>query len=151
MGIRLSVPKIHRKYTTVFSGWPSFMQHLRKCLHIECTVEEVDFPHDLVKRAKEADMFSLRWGKNVRLSNASNFETKPPGITNMSKYICRHVNYHSSMIYCGLVLVVVLDRHQLFYSVNNSLIQVGSISLRRVLYHHMKLAEGYSLIVEVHQ
>ena len=88
-------------------------------------------------------MFTPRWEKNVRLSNASMFETKPPEIKNMSKYVLRHVNYHSIMIYCGLVGVLGLDRNQLFYSVNNPLIQFGSMSLRHVLYHHMKLAEGY--------
>ena len=44
-----------------------------------------------------------------------------------------------------------LDKHQQFYSFNNPLMQVGYISLRCVLYHHMKLAEGYTLIAEVHQ
>ena len=47
--------------------------------------------------------------------------------------------------------VVVLDIQQPFYSFNSPLIQVGYMSLRHVLYHHMKLAEGYSLIAEVHQ
>ena len=69
----------------------------------------------------------------------------------MSKYVRHHVNYQSSMIYCGLMVVVGLDRQQPLYSVNNPLIQVGSMSLRHVLYHHMNLAEGYSLIAEVHQ
>ena len=63
MGIRLSAPKIHGQDTTFFSGWPSFMQHRRKCLHLECAVEEVDFLQDLVKRAKEADLFTPRWGR----------------------------------------------------------------------------------------
>ena len=31
------------------------------------------------------------------------------------------------------------------------MIQVGSMSLLHALYHHMKLAEGYPLIAEVHQ
>ena len=39
MGIRLSVPEIHGQETTFFSGWPSFMQHLRKCIYLECAVE----------------------------------------------------------------------------------------------------------------
>ena len=69
----------------------------------------------------------------------------------MSKYICLHVNYHTGMIYCGLAGVVVLDRQQLFYSVNNPFIQVGSMLFRHVLYHHMNLAEGHSLIAEVHK
>ena len=114
-------------------------------------MEEVYFLQDLVKRAKEDDRFIPRWGKNVRLSNYSKFETKPPDITIMIKYVCRHVNYHSSMIYCGLVGVFVLDRQQPLYSVNNPLIQVGSMLLRHVLYHHMKLAEVYSPIAELHQ
>ena len=124
MGICLSVPKINVQDTIFFSGWPSFIQHRRKCLHLDCAVEEVDFLQDIVKRAKEYDMFTPRWGKKVRLPNASMFDTKPPEITNMSKYVRRHVNYHSSMIYCGLVGVVVLDRQQPFYSVKNTLIQV---------------------------
>ena len=33
-GIRLSVPKIHGQDTTVFSGWPSFMQHRQKFIHL---------------------------------------------------------------------------------------------------------------------
>ena len=41
--------------------------------------------------------------------------------------------------------------HQALYSVNNTLIQVGFMLLRRVLYHHMNLDEGYALIAEVHQ
>ena len=92
MGIRLSVQKIHGQDTTVFISWPSFMQHRRKCLHLECAMEEVDFLQDLVKRAKEADIFTPKWGKNVRMSSASAFETKPPDITNMSKYVRLHVN-----------------------------------------------------------
>ena len=47
--------------------------------------------------------------------------------------------------------VLGLDRQQPFYSVINTLIQVCSMSLRHVLYHRMKLAEGYSLILEAHQ
>ena len=110
MGIHLSVTKIHRQETTVFSGWPSFIQHYQKYLHLECAVEEVDFLQDIFKRAKEADLFIPRWGKNVRLSNASTFENKPPDITNMSKYLCCHMNDQSSMIYCGVVVVVRLYR-----------------------------------------
>ena len=41
MGIRLRVPKIHGHDTTVFIGWTSFMQHRRKCLHLECAVEKL--------------------------------------------------------------------------------------------------------------
>ena len=67
MGIRLSAPKIHGQDTTVFSGWTSFMQHLRKCLHVKPAVGEVDFLQDLFKRAKEADLFTSRWINNARL------------------------------------------------------------------------------------
>ena len=44
-----------------------------------------------------------------------------------------------------------MDKKEPFYSVNNPLIQVVSMSLRHVLYHHTKLDEGYSLIAEMHQ
>ena len=50
-----------------------------------------------------------------------------------------------------MVGVLRWDRQQLFYSVNNPLILVGNMSLRHVLYHYMKLAEGYYLIAEVYQ
>ena len=36
-----SVPKIHEQDTTVLSVWPSFMQHHRKFLHLECSVEKL--------------------------------------------------------------------------------------------------------------
>ena len=38
-GIHLIVPKIHGQETTVFSGWPSFIQHCQKYLHLDCAVE----------------------------------------------------------------------------------------------------------------
>ena len=60
MGISLSVPTINGKDTTIFSGWLSFMQHHQKCLHLEFAVEEVDFLQDLVKQAKESDLFTPR-------------------------------------------------------------------------------------------
>ena len=44
-----------------------------------------------------------------------------------------------------------LDRQQPLYSVNDPWIQVGSILLCHVLNNHMKIAEGYSLIAELHQ
>ena len=109
-------------------------------------MEEVDFFQDLSKQDKEAYLFTSRWENNLRLSNASTFETKPPEITNMIKYVRHHANEHSIIIYCGLVVVVGLDRQQLLYIVNNSLIKFCSMSLLHVLYHHMKLAEGYSLL-----
>ena len=69
----------------------------------------------------------------------------------MSKYVLRHVSYPDNMIYYGMVVVVGMDRKKPFCSVNNPLIQVGYMLLRHVMYHHMNLAEGYSLIAEVHQ
>ena len=75
MVICLSVLKIYGQETTVFSGWPSFMQHRRKCLHLQCAVEEVDFLQGFAKQAKESDLFTPRWGKNVKPSNAYTFET----------------------------------------------------------------------------
>ena len=42
-----------------------------------------------------------------------------------------------------------LDIQQPLYIVNNPLIQVISMLLCHVLYYHIKLAEGYSLVVEV--
>ena len=69
----------------------------------------------------------------------------------MNKYVRCHVNSHSGMIYCGLMVVVGLDRQKPLYSVKNLLIQVSSMLLRHVMYHHMKLDEGYYLIAEVHQ
>ena len=87
----------------------------------------------------------------MRLSNDSMFENKSPEITNMSNYVRHHVNYNCSMIYLGMVVVVGLDRQQPFYSINNSLIQIGSMYLFHVLYHHINLSEIHSLIAEVHQ
>ena len=55
------------------------------------------------------------------------------------------------MMYDGLTGIVKLDKKVKFYSVTNPSEVKGSMSLRHVLYNHLKLADGHSLIGEVHQ
>ena len=76
---------------------------------------------------------------------------KPQDLTNMARYIRRHVNYLSSMTYEGLVGFVDLDREVAFYAESNESKVMGYMSLCHVLYKFLKLSGGHSLIGEIHQ
>ena len=69
----------------------------------------------------------------------------------MGRYVRRHVNYHSSMIYDGLVGVVDLNWEVAFYAESDPTRLVGYMSLWYVLYKFMKFYDGHSLIGEIHQ
>ena len=151
LGMRLNVPKIPGQDTTAFKGWPRKLQWFRKVLHVECDSNAVPMIKDLVASAKRRGMFKPVWGKNVRISNTAGAKTKPQDLTNMSRYVRRHVNYHSSMIYDGLVGINNLDYDVPFYAESDADRVVGYMSLRFVLYRFIKLSGGHSLFGEIHQ
>ena len=76
---------------------------------MECDSAEVSMIQDLVAAAKRQGLFETMWGKSVRVSNTAGNKTKPQDLTNMNSYICRHVNYHSSMICEDLMGITNLD------------------------------------------
>jgi hypothetical protein len=152
MGLRLNVPKIPGQDTTQFSKWPHRLQFRRKCLHIECDEGDADLIKHLMDVAKRRDMFQPYWGRNARLSEQANKKTtKMYVLKNMEKYVKRHVNYHSSMTSAGLIGVVALDDSVPFYKTSDPTEIAGYMTLRHVLYNHIKLADGHSLFGEVHQ
>ena len=151
MALRLNVPKIPGQDTSVFQGWPRRMQWYRKVLHVECDSNSCDMLRDLVASTKFRGLFSPVWGKNVRLSNTAGKDTKPQDLTNMGRYVRRHVNYHSSMTYDGLVGIGELDQPVPFFSETDSQKVMGHMTLRYVLYKFVKLSGGHSLIGEIHQ
>ena len=151
LALRLNVPKFPGQDTSVFQGWPKRMQWYRKVLHIECDVGKSEMLRDLVELAKSRNLFKPRWGKNVRLSNTAGKESKPQDISNMGRYVRRHVNYHSSMTYGGLVGIVELDEQVPFYAESDPSKVMGEMSLRYVLYKFIKLSGGHTLIGEIHQ
>ena len=134
LGMRLNVPKIPGQDTTAFKGWPRRLQWFRKVLHVECDSNAVPMIQDLVAAAKRRGMFKPVWGKNVRISNTAGAKTKPQDLTNMSRYVRRHVNYHSSMIYDGLVGINDLDTAVPFYAESDADKVMGYISLCYMLY-----------------
>ena len=150
-GLRLNVPKIPGQDTSVFYSWPKRIQWHRKTLHLECDVKDSKMMQDLVAVTKRRNLIFPVWGKNVRLTNTSFKDTKPQELTNMGQYVHRHVNYHSSMIYDGLVGVVDLNQEVAFYAESDPTRLMGYMSLRYVLYKFMKLSDGHSLIGEIHQ
>ena len=151
LGMRLNVPKIPGQDTTVFKNWPHRSQWYRKVLHVECDSNAVPMIQDLVAVAKRRGLFKPVWGKNVRVSNTAGDKTKPQDLTNMSRYVRRHVNYHSSMIYDGLVGINDLDIPVPFYAETDADKVMGHMTLRYVLYRFVKVLGGHSLFREIHQ
>ena len=151
LGMRLNVPKIPGQDTSAFKGWPRRLQWYRKVLHVECDSDAVPMIQDLVAAAKQRGLFKPMWGQNVRVSNTAGAKTKPQDLTNMGRYVRRHVNYHSSMIYDGLVGINALDTPVPFYAESDPNRIMGQMTLRYVLYRYIKMSGGHSLIGEIHQ
>ena len=89
---------------------------------------------DLVASAKRRGLFKPVWGKNVIVSNTVGDRTKPQDLTNMSRYVRHHVNYHLSMIYDGLVGINDLDTQVPFYTETDADKVMGHMTLCYVLY-----------------
>ena len=51
------------------------MQHRRKCINVECDAEEAKVVQASMAKAKDMDIFTLVWGKQVWQTNAA--ETRP--------------------------------------------------------------------------
>ena len=56
------------------------MQHRWKCIHVECNAEEAKFVQASVAKAKDMDIFTLVWGKQVWLTNAAETSSDPKNI-----------------------------------------------------------------------
>jgi hypothetical protein len=69
----------------------------------------------------------------------------------VASYSRHHINYQANSRYDGIRGILDLDRMFDIPSVSDSTRVVGKMSLRGILYKHVKTAEGHQLFLEVHQ
>jgi hypothetical protein len=72
-------------------------------------------------------------------------------MSSVATYARNHVNYQASTTYDGIRGILDLDKAFPIHSVTDSTQVVGNISLRYLLYNHIKTDSGFPLFLEVHQ
>ena len=150
-GTRVNVPKIKGQDTRVFENWSREQQFMRKAVHFESDREDSAFVQDLMEKAKLEDLIRPIWGPHVKVSKTSDNDTEPQNLNGQSRWVRKHVNYHASMEYGGLTGIVGLDKK---VPIQNEEMSDGDgieISLRDILYTHVKMPDGTPLFAEVHQ
>ena len=150
-GIRVNVPKIKGQDTRVFENWSREQQFMRKAVHFESDRDDSDFVQDLMEKAKLEDLIRPLWGVHVKVSKTSDNDTEPQNLNGQSRWVKKHVNYHASMVYGGLTGIVGLDKKVPIHNDGMSDGDGSEISLRDILYTHVKMPDGTPLFAEVHQ
>ena len=64
-------------------------------------------------------------------------------INNVKSYVRKHVNFRYSMTTAGLFGMWDLDTDVPFYNISNTDEIAGFLSMRQVLYNHMKMSDGH--------
>ena len=157
IGVRLAMPKLPGQDTSVFSGWSNRQQAKRKCFHFEVEASKLQLVQNLVTIAKQNGILEKFWGKNAHLSNIvkndfGQVKLSAKELKNMCSMARSHVNYIASMTIDCLEGVTDLDRPIPFYSASDRTKVAGTMTLRHVLYHYVKMKDGkIPLFVEIHQ
>lgn len=149
--LTVKVPKIQGEDTSVFQGWKGRDNWHRKCIHIGVDKEHQKLVLTLVDEAKRCNLFAPKWGKHVIVTR---FEDSGSDKIDLKKVLSAsrdHINYHATMTYDGIRGIMDLDRKVSIKSVEDSNVVVGKLSLRDILYDHIKMDDGSPMIAEVHQ
>ena len=147
MTLRKQLPRIPGQVSTDFQNLSFRAQMARRAWHIEVEKRHVDTLKKLVSAAKEAGSVGHLWGRQAHISEAADNDTSPGELKRYIKFAQRHVNFHCSMTCDDLRGIVNLDA-TVTVSTGE---EMAEISLRQVLLFKFKLADGTSLIAEVHQ
>ena len=151
MGLRKQIPRTPGQVTADFNSLSHQAQLARKAWHVEVETRHSGLIIDLVQRAKAVNAFDEVWGRQVHLSEVADFDTPAGEVKRYVKFAQRHVNFHCSMICEDIRGITELDATAPFFSVTNPEEQVGTLSLRQVILRYIKLADGSSLVAEIHQ
>jgi hypothetical protein len=103
-----------------------------------------------VDAAKTAGCVEAIWGRQAHITEAAGNNTSLGELKRFIKFAQRHVNFHCSMTCDDLKGIVNLDAEVEVLSVSTGEVK-GHLSLRQVLLRKFKLADGSSLIAEIHQ
>lgn len=121
----------------------------RRAWHIEVEKWHVDTLKRLVAAAKEADYVTHMWGCQAHISELADNDTSPGELKRYIKFAQRHINFHCSMMCDDLRGIVNLDAEATAKRTPTG--EETAVSLHQVLLLKFKLADGTSLIAEVHQ
>ena len=151
LAMRKQIPRTPGQVTADFNSLPHQAQLARKAWHVEVESKHSGLIVDLVDRAKAAGAIDEVWGRQVHLTEVADFDTPAGEMKRYVKFAQRHVNFHCSMICEDIRGISELDATASFFSVTNPDEVVGVLSLRQVILRYIKLADGSSLVAEIHQ
>jgi len=159
--LNVQVPKVTGQNTQQFSKWNWRQNNLRKTLHIITESEKVPYMQELYSYAKDLGILTKFLGPKARaviIAEDKKVRRGEPAadlskydMSSVATYARNHINYQASTCYDGIRGILDLDKEFSIYSVTDPTQVVGTISLRYLLYHHIKTESGFPLFLEVHQ
>ena len=150
MFLRKLIPRIPGQVTEAFNQLSLQAQMARRTWHIEVETQHANRLRELVNIVKTSGAIQSMWGRQVHFSEVADFNTSSADHRRYIKFSQRHVNFHCSMICLDIKGIIHLDATATVYSVTTGA-PVGNMSLRKALLKYMKMADGTSLIAEIHQ
>lgn len=159
--LTVQMPKITGQNTQQFSKWNWRQNNLRKMLHVITEAERVQYMQELFTYAKDLGILTRYMGSKARAVIIAEDKKGRRGeptadlskydMSSVATYARNHVNYQASTTYDGIRGILDLDKAFPIHSVTDSTQVVGNISLRYLLYNHIKTDSGFPLFLEVHQ
>ena len=150
MALRKQIPRIPGQITSDFQNLSFRAQMARRAWHVEVERRHVPSLLKLVEAAKSTGMIEAMWGRQAHITEAADINTSPGELKRFVKFAQRHVNFHCSMTCDDLKGITALDSKIAAVDKATGTVE-AEISLRDVLLRKFKLADGTSLIAEVHQ
>jgi hypothetical protein len=159
--LQVQMPKITGQNTQQFQGWTWRQQNLRKTLHIIAESDRCKYVQELFSYAKDFGYLTRYLGPNARAVTIAEDKKGKRGelAADLSKYDMsavatysrNHINYQANTRYDGIRGILDLDKEFSIFSVTDPSQVVGRITLRYLLYNHIKSESGFPLFFEVHQ
>lgn len=159
--LNVQMPKISGQNTQQFQGWSWGQQNWCKTIHVVAESDKIQYMQELFSYAKELGFLTRYLGPSARAVIIADDKKSKRGelMADLSKYDMfevasysrNHINYQASTPYDGVRGILDLDKEFPIYSVTDSTQVVGRISLRYLLYNHIKTESGFPLFCEVHQ
>jgi hypothetical protein len=160
--LSMQTPKIQGQNTQLFQGWDWRRQMWRKTLHVIVEASKVDYMQELFTFAKDLKLIEKYFGPHARAvmvydtnkkgkAGDSRADLSKYDMSAVASYSRRHINYQANSRYDGIRGILDLDKSFEIPAVTDPNLVVGLVSLRELLYNHVKTAEGHPLFLEVHQ
>ena len=160
--LSMQTPRIQGQNTQLFQGWDFRRQNWRKTLHVIVEASQVAYTQELFSMAKELKVLEKYFGSHARAVMVHDLSKKSKAgdikadlskydMAAVASYSRHHINYQANSRYDGIRGILDLDKQFGISSVSDPTRVVGQLSLRDILYKHIKTAEGHPLFMEVHQ